>query len=81
MAKNDVGHRKISNDSLKAKYDGYWDGQKKWLIGHKLSLLSKGNFITGPHGLLFEPLDQNRTKVDQNMTRVQSKSVEFHNYY
>ena len=39
------------------------------------------NFNAGPHGLLFEPLDQNRTKVDQNMTRVQSKSVEFHNYY
>ena len=38
---------------------------------------SKGNFITGPHGLLLESLDQNRTKVDQNVSRVFSKSVEF----
>ena len=45
------------------------------------TLHSKGNFNTGPHGLVFEPLDQNRTKVDQNVSRVQSKSVEFHNYY
>ena len=42
---------------------------------------SKGNFITGPHGLLLESLDQNRTKVDQNVSRVFSKSVEFLKYY
>ena len=40
-----------------------------------------GNFNTGPHGLVFEPMDQNRTKVDQNMSRVQSKSFEFYKFY
>ena len=46
-----------------------------------VALVSKGNFNTGPHGLVFEPMDQNRTKVDQNMSRVQSKSFEFYKFY